>query len=132
MSLCSNDTVYIVSNENIHTVDSSGAVTSRRLPDPLWGLPSGNTGGGPIPASHMPQNGVSVGPYVCFYASVPAAVYCMHTRTLAWSMLNCTTEHQGGSMVAVGNTIMVGGGFDPTTGKTNSNDVVDLFTISAL
>lgn len=121
--------MYVVSNENIHIVDETGSISSQRLPAPLYGQPSGNVGGGAIPASHIPQNGAVVGPYACFYAANPSAVYCHNTETAAWSMLNCTVEHQGGSIVAVGNSILVAGGFDGTTGKTNSNDVVDVFRL---
>ena len=38
----------------------------------------------------------------------------------------------GGSLVALGNTVLLGGGFDPASGKANATDVVDAFTFTAL
>ena len=44
----------------------------------------------------------------------------------------CSVAHMGGSVVALGSTVLVGGGFDPATGMANATDVVDAFTFTAL
>ena len=39
--------------------------------------------------------------------------------------------HDGGQIVALGNTVLVGGGFDPHSAETKPTDVVDVITISS-
>lgn len=123
------DGVLIVGNENLHRVDTSGEVKSIALPAALSGAPSGLVGGGPIPATHMPQNGVTIGHYACFYASSPSAVYCYDTRTAKWSMLQCSVPHAGGAIVKLGSSILIAGGFDPSSPVAQATSTVDIFKL---
>jgi len=95
----------------------------------------GILGGGVIPASHVPQNGVVVGNLACFYGASPSRLYCLDTTaedaSQQWSRFDCSAVHQGGSIVAVGNTVMVAGGFDPASPTYQPTDVVDVFDFGA-
>ena len=129
-----NGTVYLVGNEALHIAYPNGAVkTIGALPPGLWGLPSGGTGGGAIPATHMPNNGVAIGDnYVCFYAVKPNGLYCYNIKLQQWSQIECSAVHAGGSMVVLGNSVMIGGGFDPASKIVQATDLIDVITFTAM
>jgi len=89
--------------------------------------------GGAVPAAHVPNNGVAVGDFVCFYgwqSKKLSAVYCYHTINATWSSaMTCTGIHRGGGIAVIDNTMMVAGGYDPDN-KNTPTDIVDIFEFS--
>lgn len=102
------------------------------LPHEIRGKSAGISGGGAVPATHIPNNGVAVGSHVCFYAVGPKGLFCYDTAHAQWSKIAVPTAHAGGSIVALGNSVLIGGGFDPASGKTLATDVVDVITFAAV
>jgi hypothetical protein len=129
------DTAYIVGNGALYTYSGSTAGTTTTLPQALVGA-SSMDGGGLIPGSHMQQNGVTVGPWVCYYggsidtSALPPALYCLHTVRMRWARLPCSVPHRGGAIALVGNsTVVIAGGFDPAATNAPATDVVDVFVL---
>jgi hypothetical protein len=129
---------YVVDNEQLLAVDASGA-TAEALPlPPRMVGPGGDvTGGGAVPAAHIAQNGATVGPLACYYAlsvgrpgELNTSVLCYHTIERRWHELPCSTAHDGGQIVAVGSSLLVAGGFDPTSPSQRTTAAVDVFTLA--
>lgn len=128
-----NGTAYIVANTEVATFTATGEGSPVMLPQALAGVPSLN-GGGLIPGCHMPQNGVTVGPWACYYGgstntSAPKpALYCLHSVRQRWARLPCSVPHRAGAIALVGSsTVLVAGGFDPTADNAPASDIVDVF-----
>jgi len=124
------DRGYIVGDSALYIIASSGDIKTEPLPADMQGPGGAITGGGAIPRSHIPQNGAVVGKMACFCGSSPCVLYCYNTASSKWARSNCSTEHAGGSIVAVGNKVMVGGGFDPKSATFMPTAVVDIFDLS--
>jgi len=110
--------------------------SSTPLPDYLQGEPFVPSepweSTGPIPSSHVPQNGVSVGDgLACFYGlstSGWSALHCFDTSQNEWlEPFNCSAAHKAGGIAALGNTVYIAGGYDPSN-NNSITDVVDVFS----
>lgn len=128
----SNGDIYVVGNKELSRFDGS-TWTSSPLPADLIGSAATLEDGGAVPAAHVPQNGVAVGDYLCFYgwqSKKLSAVYCYDTAKATWTgAMNCDAVHRGGAIAALGSQVLVAGGYDPDN-QNNPTDVVDIFDVN--
>lgn len=135
--------VYVVGNVYLSTFNANVFVSRQLLPENMRGPQSNITSGGAIPSSHIPQNGAKVTSasgtvLACFYGKEADSgghfmpyVYCYDVNAQKWvSRLQCSAHHQGGSIVGMGKSVWVAGGFDPTSGTSLATAVVDIFTFN--
>ena len=131
-----NGTAFLIGNDIVYTFLGTEPGPAYALPPSMCGTFS-TSGGGLIPGSHSPQNGVTVGPWACFYggsinaSALSPALYCLHTTRMRWARLPCTVPHRSGVVERVGDSIvLVGGGFDPLAQDAAPTNVVDVFYLS--
>lgn len=128
-----NGDAYIVDNTHLNRFDGK-QITATPLPAAMAGSGSSSfDAGGPVPGAHVPKNGAVAGNNVCFYGWVPngkmSSVFCYDTVAEKWGPeMPCSVVHRGGSIIALGNSVFVAGGFDATQGN-KPTDVVDVFNL---
>ena len=76
-------------------------------------------GGGGIAAGLSPAAGVN-------------GIYCYDTQKTRWWGVEGNTTHKSGGIAAVGNTLMLGGGFDPASTVFAPTDVVDVYDFQVM
>ena len=112
--------------------NANGAPVSKtKLPPALLGTCGAISGGTSIPAAHVAQNGAFVehdstgAGMACFYAT---NLVCYHTAEQRWHQFAVSAPHNGGQIVALGKSILVAGGFDPSSRTATTTDIVDVIT----
>ena len=121
-------TVFVADATTLYEVN-----TERQLqgldPPTKRPLPAAVASAAGIPAARLQQNGVRVPGAVCFYASAPSsALVCWSPPSSAWQTLLCNETHVAGAITAVGNVVLVGGGYRADDKTVTA--MVDVFAFS--
>ena len=128
--------VFLADATTLYEVGSQ-AVFEGKSPPTTRPLPAAVAAVAGIPASRLQQNGVRIPPHdghpgaVCFYAIAPtSSLVCWVPATSTWELLNCSASHVAGAITAVGNTVLVGGGYDGDFTKAKLTTLVDVLSFA--
>lgn len=118
------DYAYLVDSKKLYKISSAGVITTVASL-PFWME-------GAIPGAKVATNGVTIGSTVCFFGVLlpedkTGSLHCFDG--IQWSSKAGTVGHMAGAMVAIGNKVLVAGGFNPADSSAKPTDVIDVFQI---
>lgn len=130
-------------NEDLIIFDAIGQTLAViPLPDALKGAGGTLIDGGAVPSAHVAANGVGiVGALACYYAMISANAVpnmsgghavCYHVREQRWHSIPLTAIHNGGAIMALGEHLIIGGGFDPNSATATPTATVDTIKFTSI
>eukprot|EP00041_Stephanoeca_diplocostata_P026813 m.729685 g.729685 ORF g.729685 m.729685 type:complete len:292 (-) comp23050_c0_seq28:1997-2872(-) len=131
------DVAYVIGATTLYTVSSAGDQKSLAdLPQEMTVHPTMKEQGA-VPGCHILQNVASTGETVCAYGisgtsnKSSGSLYCYHPATQRWVNFATSVAHQGGAVTGRGSTVVVAGGFNPSSDDVSTTAAIDIFDIQS-